>query len=146
MRQVLPLLLVGLWAPVCFGQPPADFAHDVMPILRKHCVECHGGREAKGSFSMNTRELLIDSGQVVVGKPDESQLLTLIASADAKLQMPPKDRERLSPDEQATLRRWIESDLLWDDGISFAAVAYEPPLRPRAADRPKAGWPRRCLS
>ena len=138
MRQVLTYLIVGLWAPVCFGQPPADFAHDVMPILRKHCVECHGGREAKGSFSMNTRELLIDSGHVVVGKPEESQLLTLIASADAKLQMPPKDRGRLSPKELATLKRWIEDGLPWDDGISFAAVAYEPPLKPR---RPELSAP-----
>ena len=138
MRQVLTLLLVGLWSPMCSGQPPADFAHDVVPILRKHCVECHGGREAKGSFSMNSRELLIDSGHAVVGKPQESQLLILMASADPKLQMPPKDRERLSPTEQATLKQWIEDGLPWDDGISFAAVAYEPPLKPRRPILPAA--------
>ena len=40
-------------------QTATDFAHDIVPILQKHCVGCHGAREAKGSFSMNTRELLI---------------------------------------------------------------------------------------
>lgn len=121
-----------------FGQQPGDFAHDIVPILKKHCVPCHGGREAKGSFSMNNRELLVDSGYVVVGKPEESELLALIASDDEKVQMPPAERERLSAAEQSVLSRWITEGLEWDDGFSFAPVSYEPPLKPR---RPKLPAP-----
>ena len=65
-------------------------------------------------------------------------MLTLIASADAKLQMPPMDRGRLSSEEQATLKQWIEDGLPWDDGVSFAPVAYEPPLKPRRPELPAA--------
>ena len=83
-----------------FAQQPSDFAHDVLPVLKKHCVPCHGGREAKGSFSMNHRELVVDSGHIVVGKPDESHLLNLILSSDRETQMPPSDRERLSDKEK----------------------------------------------
>ena len=115
-----------------------DFAHDVVPILKKHCVSCHGGREAKGSFSMNTRELLVDSGNVLPGKPEESHLLELIRSTDKKEQMPPADKDRLSAAEVAVLQQWIAEGLPWDDGISFAPIAYEPPLRPRRPELPAA--------
>jgi hypothetical protein len=118
------------------AQQPTDFAHDVVPILKKHCVACHGGREAKGSFSMNHRELLVDSGHVVVGKPDESHLLTLITSADPETQMPPKDKDRVSPEEQVILKQWIADGLKWEDGFSFAPISYEPPLKPRRPELP----------
>ncbi len=120
------------------AQQAVDFAHDVVPILQKHCIACHGGREAKGSFSMNHRELLVDSGHVVSGKPDESHLLQLIQSTDKDIQMPPADRPRVSPEEQAVLTRWIAEGLAWEEGFSFAPQTYEPPLKPHRPDLPPA--------
>lgn len=120
------------------AQQPSDFAHDVLPILKKHCVPCHGGREAKGSFSINHRELVIDSGHVVVGKPEESHLLDLILSSDRETQMPPADRERLSAQEKDVIRKWIADGLPWEEGFSFAPASYEPPLKPRRPELPLA--------
>lgn len=118
------------------GAQPADFAHDVVPLLKKHCVACHGGREAKGSFSLNTRELLIDSGHLVSGKPDESHLWMLVNSDDPEVQMPPKDKPRLNAAERKLLRDWIVAGVPWDDGFSFAPTAFEPPLHPRRPELP----------
>jgi hypothetical protein len=134
VASILCLSIVS--ADMTLAQQPVDFAHDVVPILKKHCVACHGGREAKGSFSMNHRELLVDSGHVVSGKPDESHLLELIKSTDPEKQMPPADRGRVSPEEQAVLTRWIAEGLPWDSGFSFAPQAYEPPLKPRRPELP----------
>lgn len=120
------------------AQQPSDFAHDVLPVLKKHCVPCHGGREAKGSFSLNHRELLVDSGHVVAGKPVESHLLNLILSSDREMQMPPADRERLSDKEKEVIRKWIADGLPWEEGFSFAPAAYEPPLKPRRPELPPA--------
>ena len=120
------------------AQQPSDFAHDVLPVLKKHCVPCHGGREAKGSFSMNHRELVVDSGHVVVGKPEESHLLNLILSSDRETQMPPADRERLSDKEKDVIRKWIADGVPWEEGFSFAPAAYEPPLKPRRPELPPA--------
>lgn len=117
-------------------QTATDFAHDIVPILQKHCVGCHGGREAKGSFSMNTRELLVDSGNVQLGKPSDSKLIELILATDPELQMPPKDQARLSVAEVAVLKKWIADDVPWDDGFSFAPVAWDPPLKPRRPELP----------
>ena len=115
-----------------------DFSHEVVPILRKHCVECHGGREAKGSFSLNTRSLLVESGHIDLEKAADSRLIELVGSTDADDQMPPKEKPRLTPEEIKILEKWIATDLAWEAGFSFAPQAYEPPLKPRRPDLPPA--------
>ncbi len=95
------------------------------------------GREAKGSFSLNTRELIVESGQISLKSPDASRLFQLITSADAADQMPPKDLPRLSSKEIATIKAWIEEDLAWESGFSFAPKTYEPPLNPRPVTLPE---------
>lgn len=113
-----------------------DFAHRVVPILREHCVECHGGEEAKGGFSINTRDLVLDSGAVFPGEPDDSLLLELVQSEDPEWQMPPSDRPRLTEKQQATMVEWIEAGMPWEDGFTFADRAYTAPLRPRRVTLP----------
>lgn len=136
------LLTLLLWPTPAPAQSPdanapIDFAHSIVPILQKHCVGCHGGREAKGSFSLNTRELLVDSGHIEVGDSASSYLVELILSDDPDLQMPPPEKPRLSDDEKTLIRRWIDVDLLWDDGFTFGVSSYEPPLRPRRPTLPE---------
>ena len=48
-------------------EPAIDFAHEVVPILKEHCVECHGGHRHEGDFSINTREAFVDSSSAVPG-------------------------------------------------------------------------------
>jgi len=55
-------LLAGLLLTTSLGAAPVDFAHEVVPILRKHCVECHAGDKKKGGLSMNTRASLLEGG------------------------------------------------------------------------------------
>ncbi|MEJ7592703.1 MAG: DUF1549 domain-containing protein [Planctomycetaceae bacterium] len=139
IRLCLFLLLSVVLPSAASAQPnptATDFAHDIVPILQKHCVGCHGGREAKGSFSMNTRELLVDSDHVRPGKPGESHLIELILETDKEIQMPPADKERLNEAEVAALKKWIAEGVPWDDGFSFAPVAWEPPLKPRRPELP----------
>lgn len=139
LKRSLPGLL--LWASgvsAVAQDTPKDFSHAVLPILRKHCVACHGGREARGSFSMNTRELLVGSGYVIPGKPDESRILQRILSDDPAEQMPPADQPRLTQQEVRVLREWIRDGVEWEPGFSFAPVAWEPPLQPRRVELPSA--------
>ena len=80
---------------------------DVRPILKRHCFHCHGEEEMhEGKLDLRLARTTIaggDSGAaVVVGKPEESLLLTRVVSGE----MPPKDK-KLSAAEQETLRRWI---------------------------------------
>ncbi|MEE3077668.1 MAG: c-type cytochrome domain-containing protein, partial [Planctomycetota bacterium] len=63
-----------------------DFAHEVIPILKKHCVECHGGQQAKGGFSINTRALFLENEAAIPGEPDDSLFLHLVQEEDKDLQ------------------------------------------------------------
>ncbi len=42
----LGLLLVCLLGPA-MADTKVDFAHDVVPILRKHCTQCHGAAKRR---------------------------------------------------------------------------------------------------
>ncbi len=116
------------------SQAAPDFSHDIVPILKKHCVACHGGKEAKGGFSLNHRSLFLESEAAKPGNVEQSYFLELIESDDPELQMPPKGKERLTPEEIETLKQWVASGMLWQQGFSFSEKTYELPLEPR---RPK---------
>ncbi len=132
------IVLVLVFTASAVPAADVDFSHDVVPILRTHCIECHGGKEAKGSFSLNSRALLVESGHVDLEDPGDSYLIELVESTDTDTQMPPEGRPRLKPAEVDTLRRWIEQQVAWEAGFSFAPPVYEPPLRPRRPELPPA--------
>ena len=119
------------------NEPAIDFAHEVVPVLKEHCVECHGGHRHEGEFSVNTRESIIDSGAVEPGNAAGSYLIELVTSEDAATRMP-KDKPPLPQDAVERLRKWIDSDMPWEGGFSFEERTYEPPLRPRRPELPPA--------
>jgi hypothetical protein len=135
-------ILTGLFlcaVPVVAAPPAADFAHEIVPILKKHCVECHSGAKKKAGFSMNTREeFMAGSENGPVAKAFEShgsRLVEVIGTSDKDERMPPKG-EGLSAEEIATLTRWVDAGLPWEEGFAFQAAAWEPPLRPSRPELP----------
>ncbi len=71
---------------------------------------------------MNSRKSLLhgsDNGKVLKsGKGEASLLYELLTSQDDDEWMPPKG-DRLSPDEIALLKNWIDDDLKWQEGFVF---------------------------
>ncbi|MCB1079215.1 MAG: hypothetical protein KDM64_15450, partial [Verrucomicrobiae bacterium] len=72
------------------GAGAVDFSHDIVPILKEHCGDCHLGDKKKGSFSMNTREDVLagsENGDVLeVGKGARSLLVELLTTTDKEIQ------------------------------------------------------------
>ncbi len=138
-------ILVGTLIQLAAWALPAgaavDFAHEVVPILRQHCAECHTGSKLKGGFSMNDRAALLHGGEngpvVVPGSSAKSRMIELIESNDSDEQMPPKGA-RVPAAQIATLRKWIDAGLPWEEGFAFQKPAYEPPLKPRRPQLPQA--------
>lgn len=118
-----------------------DFSHQIVPILREHCAECHAGEKKKGGFSFNTRESLLKGGEngevVKIGKSAESKLIEAVLSTDKDEMMPPKGA-RLSAEKVAVLKAWIDDGLEWEKGFAFKKQGYEPPLKPRKPVLPAA--------
>lgn len=129
-------LLIAAQRPADAQDIAVDFAHDVVPILRQHCVKCHGGSEAKGGFSINSRDLFLEGDAAQPGAAADSHFLDLIRSTDSESQMPPKDQPRVPPDQQATLSKWVNAGMPWTAGFTFAPRSYEPPLQPRVVHLP----------
>ena len=115
-----------------------DFAHEIVPILKQHCAECHSGEQSKGGFSINRRALFFDGEAAVAGDAGRSLFIELIESLDPENQMPPEEKPRVSLEEIRLLRQWVNEGLTWEAGFTFGEVGWEPPLRPRLVDLPPA--------
>lgn len=117
-----------------------DFSHQIVPILREHCAECHTGDKKKGGFSLNTKVDLMagsENGVVVVPKQSsKSKFIEVLVTKDEDSRMPPKG-PRLSPEKILLLKAWIDGGAQWDDGFAFKKPAYEPALKPRRVELPK---------
>ena len=118
-----------------------DFNHQIVPIIRKHCAECHTGDKLKGGFSMNDRAGLMhgsENGPVIdLKQPAKSLLIEVVTTDDEDLRMPPKG-EGLSADEVKLLESWLKEGAPWEPGFAFNKAAYEPPLKPRQVTLPPA--------
>lgn len=100
-------------------QQPVDFVDDVLPVLQKHCFSCHGEEAAESGLRLDLKKQAFaggDSGAVIVpGKSADSRLIHLVAGFDGEL-MPPADKgERLSAEQVALLRGWIDQGAKWPD-------------------------------
>jgi len=86
---------------------PLTFERDIRPILRAHCLDCHGAVDEKdGNLDLRLARFILrggDSGPAMVaGQPDQSLMLDRIRSGE----MPPGE-SKVSAAELATLQQWV---------------------------------------
>jgi hypothetical protein len=88
------------------GRPPT-LESDVAPVLKEHCLMCHGEIAPQAGPDLRTRESLLKGGKsgpaLVPGSSDRSLLVDKIASKS----MPPGE-VKLSDKEIALIRLWID--------------------------------------
>jgi hypothetical protein len=109
------LLSVVFSVSLCLcGSPlPADEAlleRDVLPILTKQCLGCHGGLRQRGGLDMRTLPAMLrggDTGPAVKAGDLDSSLAWQKIAAD---EMPPNEK-KLSAQEKQAIRQWIASGL-----------------------------------
>ena len=108
-RLAAALALVLLAAPPGRAAEPL-FERDVLPILTKQCLGCHGGLKQNGKLDMRTIPSLLRGGKsgpaVKSGSPGASLLWQRVVSDE----MPPNGN-KLSAAEKATLKGWIAAGM-----------------------------------
>ena len=136
-RWLCPLVWALFLGPTAQAKDPApiDFAHNVAPIIRLRCAECHTNGKYKGSFSMDTREDILKSMAVMPGKSAASELIERVTSDRPDHRMPPKG-DRLTAKQVDLLKAWVDQGLPWEAGYSFKSSNYVPPLEPRRVNLP----------
>src|SRR6185369_16425470 len=124
MRIVLSISLVFWIAGFCSALAAAgpDFAKEVQPVLAAKCLKCHGENDPKGNLDLRSKAGMLtggDSGPAIDAKETAKSLLLQRITAG---EMPPKESPKLTPEEAAVLKAWIEA----------GAVAPEAPLVEKA--------------
>lgn len=112
-----------------YTEADRHFTLKVAPILVEKCNGCHGDdpEKIKGDYNMMTRESLLAGGEVfgdeviVLGKADESFFVDAIKWADPDFEMPPKENDRLTPEQITDVEQWINAGAPWpSDEIQLA--------------------------
>ncbi|MGL4419488.1 MAG: PSD1 and planctomycete cytochrome C domain-containing protein [Gemmataceae bacterium] len=122
--RVFSLFAVILSTPLCAAAEPPFAANDVafyeaevQPLLKQHCLKCHGADEKKlrGGLKLTNRAAVLRGGDngpaVKLDKPSESLLLLAVLNQrpDGGEVMPPTGQ--LPAKEIAILTKWVKLKL-----------------------------------
>lgn len=122
------LLFFGLSLPAISDDGTTDydmgemlFARRIAPLLREKCVACHGEKpdEIEGGMDLRSLETTTIGGDseelgIVPGKPEKSSIYLAAERGEETFSaMPPKEAEKLSEQQLAWLREWIQAGAKW---------------------------------
>ncbi|MBS0203023.1 MAG: DUF1549 domain-containing protein [Planctomycetes bacterium] len=117
-----PLARLIAFAVLCMGTTlraadeapngPVTYERDVRPILKTHCLQCHGEENAReGKLDLRLRRLMAAGGEsgpaFVAGNPQESLLIKRLRAGE----MPPNGKV-LAAREIDLIERWIAAGAL----------------------------------
>ena len=129
---ILALMTHTVTADDTKKQPDIRFNQHIRPLLTEFCFACHGPDSAtrKADLRLDSREDAMDSGVIVPGNLEESELFARITNGDPEVMMPPPEfRKRLEPEDKRLLARWIDGGAKWEEHWAF--------VKPRKADLPQ---------
>ncbi len=131
MRLLASLLLTPILVLAAEpGEGEKLFALQVKPLFAEKCNACHGDEpdKIKGDFDMRSRESILKGGEywaddvVHVGKGNESYLYLLTKRTEEDFEMPPKEADALTEEQQWAIRDWIDAGAPWPDDKRVAAI------------------------
>lgn len=139
LAMAFTLALLGLGSRL-HAQEKVSFRNQVAPLLVDHCLACHSPKKAEGGYRVDSFVRLGTAGDTgeapfTAAKPDASELLRRLVSADPGERMP-KDADPLSADQIALVKRWIEEGANFDGpDAKLALFSYlPPPIYPAAPE------------
>ncbi len=100
-----------------------DFARDIRPVLSDKCFKCHGPAVQKSKLRLDDRDTAIKKDAILPGKHANSELIVRVLLEDNdKARMPPVGvADRLTPDQIAKLKAWIDQGAEYPPHWAFVA-------------------------
>src|SRR4051794_4717689 len=150
-QQFAQFVLLGLMLPAfAFSQTQSqalNYDRDVRPILSENCFQCHGQDSKKRMAGLR-----LDSFEGVTadrnghaaltpGRAETSFVYQRITASEPAKRMPPAySNHRLTAEQIATIRRWI------DEGATYSTHwSFIPPKRPALPAVADLGWVRQPI-
>ena len=128
-----------------------DFEKDVYPVLKRSCFGCHGPKIQQAQLRLDAKTTFAKGGKsgpvVTPGKSAASPLVKRIEGAPGMQAMPPAG-ERLSAEQIALVRAWIDEGARWPDGFGADSTSqkahwsYIKPARPPLPRVKLSSWSR----
>jgi hypothetical protein len=122
IRSLLVLAALLAWRPAPTGAEL--FRGGVAPLLAKRCLGCHDGARKRGGLDLSTRATAVaggDSGPALVpGHSARSRLLEFVTGPKPRM---PRTGTKLTAEEVALLRRWVDAGAPWPAGVVLKAQA-----------------------
>src|SRR5262245_10246431 len=89
-------LAVALVAAPLAAEDKVVFNRDIRPILSDYCFLCHGPdkNHRQAGLRLDDRDLAVKRKALTPGRPDQSELVARIESADPDAVMPPADSHK----------------------------------------------------
>ena len=134
MQSVHRLLLLSLLPfALTAAETPLAFNRDIRPILSENCFSCHGfdekARKAKLRLDLPEEATREHKGgtPIVPGDLAKSEVWQRIISEDPDDVMPPpKSHLKLSAQDKATLKAWIQQGAKYESHWAFALPKETP--------------------
>jgi ankyrin repeat protein len=104
-----------------------DFRRDVQPILREHCIGCHGPVQQLNGFRLDRRSAALRGGTfpvLIPGSSATSRMYLKLLGPRFGQQMPPAGP--LAPEQIDTIKRWIDEGAEWPDEVAGEAPPAPP--------------------
>jgi len=114
-----------LITPPSFAAPrePVTFSRDVLPILQKHCQECHHAESPSAPFSLMTFEEVSNHGQMIAEVVGEQRMPPWFASRRQHF----SNERGLTPGERRQIQAWVRGGMAEGDATqSPAALTFKP--------------------
>ena len=130
---MLGSLPIGILASADQSKPKPDFVHDIQPILKAHCIQCHYAKDGGGLLSLASVKDMFKGGAngptMVSGKSVNSLLIHRIEGTGGKPRMP-MGFGPLSPKDVQTIKDWIDQGCPQGTVSATKHWAYQTPLKP----------------
>ena len=110
------------------------FVRKIQPLFKNKCLVCHGDNpnKIKGGLDMSTLDGLLAGGEskkpsLVVGDPFSSPLYLAVTREHESdwAAMPPKDNDKLNPDQISYIKQWINAGAIWPNSKGIMAILKE---------------------
>src|SRR5688572_6808069 len=116
MRGRRYIVLVSVLLSIWTARAATDYS-EVDAIFTRHCLDCHEAKEPEGKLVLESFNTLMKGGEsgavVTPGKGAESLLVKLIDGGierdGKKVIMPPGKRKKLTTEEIAAIKSWIDA-------------------------------------